>query len=155
MELVTFLLAGKEYALEISQVREVIRLREITPIPDSVNYVEGVINLRGHVIPLLNLRMKLKLSREDLRKTNRIIIANINNHSIGILVDGTKEVLNLLEERITPPDAVLKEAKYLIGVGRIEKRLILIMDIEKLLTAKEKTKIQKVHGQVEIRKRSE
>jgi len=154
MVLVTFKLADKEYALDIGQVCEIIRMREIISIPDSADFVEGVMNLRGKVIPLISLRKKFGLEHLDSNRLSRIIISQLKNgHFMGVVVDAVSDVITLHSSDITPPDDVLKKAKYLIGVGRIGKRLILIADIEKLLTAREITGIKEVHGRVQIKRR--
>ena len=148
MNLITFALAGKEYAVEITQIREVTKMSEVTPVPDAADFVEGVINLRGKVIPLISLRKKLGFKEQELNKSNRIIITQVDSHVLGLVVDGKIDVVAVEPENITPPDDVLKKAKYLAGVGRIGERLILIADVEKFFTDKEKTGIKKVHGKI-------
>ena len=154
MELVTFTLAGKEYAVDITQVHEVTKIKEITPIPSAPDFVEGVINLRGRVVSLISMRKKLGLPEQELTRSNRIIITLVNNHFIGIIVDGAIDVTSLAPADISPPDEVLKKAEYLTGVGKVGKRLILVVDIGNLLTDKEKINIEDIHRRVEIRKKN-
>lgn len=151
MDFVTFMIIDEEYALEISQVREVINSREIIPVPDTANFVEGVISLRGKVIPVISVRKKFGFQQEE--KSERTIIVQMEDHLIGVVVDSVTGVTKLEEENITLLDKVLKKAEYLTGVGKVEDRLILIMDIEKFLTTTEKSKVKEVHGKVEMRKR--
>lgn len=153
MKAVTFTLVDKEYAVAVEKIREVIRMRKITPIPDSAAFVEGVISLRGKVIPLINLRKKLGLGLAELTRANRIIITQCGRHVLGVIVDKITDVITLDEASIEAPDAVLKEAKYLIGLGKIGKRLILLADIEKLLSGEDQMKLQEMQGRVEIKKR--
>ncbi|RKY41558.1 MAG: chemotaxis protein CheW [Candidatus Makaraimicrobium thalassicum] len=153
MDLITFKLADKEYAVDINQVHEVLRVREAVPVPDAADFVEGVINLRGKVVPLVSLRKKLGFKESELKRASRIIIAQSDSHFIGVIVDRVSDVISLDPADITPPDEVLKKATYLTGVGRIGERLILIVDIKTLLSDREKIDIEEMHGRVEIRKR--
>ncbi|HNV86898.1 MAG TPA: chemotaxis protein CheW [Candidatus Omnitrophota bacterium] len=154
MKAVAFTLADKEYAVAVERIREVIRMRTITPIPDSAAFVEGVISLRGKVIPLINLRRKLGLAEAELARSNRIMITQCGKHPLGVIVDRITDVISLDETSIEAPDAVLKEAKYLIGLGKIGKRLILIADIGQLLSGEDQMKLEEVQGRVEIKKRT-
>lgn len=154
MELVIFRLADKEYGADIRQVRQVIRMREVTPIPDSAPFVEGVISLHGKVMPLLSLRKKMGISSEKPSRLNRIIVTTLDNNLIGAVVDTVSDVISVEAASITPPDDVLKDAVYLQGVAKIAHRLILVVDIEKLLTKDDRKSIGEVHKKVEIRKRA-
>jgi purine-binding chemotaxis protein CheW len=153
MRLLCFDLADKEYAVSIESVREVRRLRSVTPIPKALDFIEGVVSLRGRIIPIMNLRKKLGLSGSDNRSFNRVIITESNGHMLGVVVDSVIGVLDVDKTDIEPPDEVLKKAEYLTGVGKAAKRLILIIDIERLLSGAEKSSIAEVHKKIEIRKR--
>ena len=153
MHLLCFSLADKEYAVDIAGVREVRRIRQVTPVPKSLDFIEGVVSLRGRVIPIVNLRKKLSLPFPEKANLNRVLITESNNHMLGIAVDSVIGVLKIDEANIEPPDEVLKKAEYLIGVGKIGKRLILIADIAKLLSSEEKSGIADVHKHVEVKKR--
>ncbi len=144
MTLIIFAIADKEYGIDINQVYKVIRVNDVTTIPDSAEFVEGVINLRGRVIPIISLRKKLKMERADLNKMNRVIVVRFNNKFVGVIVDGVSEILPIQSSNIIEPDELLKETKYLIGVGRLKERLILIIDIERLLSIGERTDIEEV-----------
>ncbi|MBF0494031.1 MAG: purine-binding chemotaxis protein CheW [Candidatus Omnitrophica bacterium] len=153
MKLVVFTLCDKEYGVNISEVREVIRLRAITRIPEVSNFVEGVIALRGAVIPLVNLRAKLGMEKSGILKSSRIIITQVDSHDVGLIVDSVSDVISLDPANITPPDEMLKGARYLVGVAKKGERLIVIMDIGKLFSDDISSDIQKVHERVEIRHR--
>ena len=155
MHLLCFSLADKEYAVDIFGVREVRRIRQVTPVPKSLDFIEGVVSLRGRVIPIVNLRKKLSLPFPEKASLNRVLITESNNHMLGIAVDSVIGVLKIDEANIEPPDEVLKKAEYLIGVGKIGKRLILIADIEKLLSGEEKTGIGEIHKHVEVKKKGD
>jgi len=152
MKLAIFNLGDKEYGMDIAQVREIIRLRLITPIPETADFVEGVISLHGQVIPIVNLRVKLGIEKKELLKTNRIIVVQVNAHHVGVIVDGVTDVISLDLENINAPDEILKEAGYLVGVAKKERRLILIVDMDKLLSNEISSQIQKVHEKVELRR---
>ncbi|MDD5432524.1 MAG: chemotaxis protein CheW [Candidatus Omnitrophica bacterium] len=154
MDIAIFKIADKEYGVDIKQVRHVIRMKEIVTIPDSADFVEGVISLRGKVIPLLNLRKKFSLKSENSKKENRIIITQIKEHLIGVLVDEVLNVANIEHGAITPPDKFLKDASYLTGVIKIGNRLILLIDFEKILSVDDETGIKNVHERVEVRKKN-
>jgi len=153
MHLLCFTVADKEYAVSIESVREVRRIKQVTPIPKALDFIEGVISLRGRVVPIINLRKKLGLPADKSSLFNRVLITESNNHILGIAVDSVVGVIAIDEANIEPPDEVLKKAEYLIGVGKIAKRLVLIIDIEKLLSGDEKAELLEVHKKVEIRKK--
>ena len=144
MKIVAFTIIEKEYALEIKNVSRVIRMKEITSIPQAPDFVEGVIIWHGKVMPLISLHKKFGLGEQGLNKLKRIIITKVHGHYIGIIVDQVTDVLNLEAANLEPPGALLGEATYLIGVGKIGKRLILLMDIEKLLSPQERSSIDKI-----------
>ncbi len=139
MKLVAFRSADKKYAVNIKQVHEVIRMREITAIPEAARFVEGIINLRGRIITVISLGKKHGLQKLKPPKKTRIIIAKLNSRLIGVIVDEVSDVITLKAGDITPPDEALKKAGYLIGMAKIAQDLILILDLKKLLLDKEKT----------------
>lgn len=152
MKIVIFSVADKVYGADIAQVLEVIRMKKVTPVPDIAPFVEGVISLRGKVIPLVNLRKKLGLDAKAIT-SNRILVTKIQDHGVGILVDQVKDVVSLPNEGITKPDEILRSARYLTGVAKLGKDLILIVDLTELLAGDEKESLQKVHERVEVKKR--
>ena len=155
MHLLSFTLADKEYAVNIDVVREVRRLKTVTPIPQALSFIEGVISLKGRVVPIISLRKKLGFPDiSEKSKLNRVLITESNNHIFGLTVDAVVGVVTLDESNIEPPDEILKKAEYLTGVGKIAKRLILIVDIKKLLSGEEKSGIAELHKKVEIRKKA-
>lgn len=154
MHLLCFTVADKEYAVGIESVSEVRRVKQVTPIPKSLDFIEGVISLRGRVVPIMNLRKKLGLSSTNGTSFNRVLITESNNHIFGIAVDDVIGVVSIDKANIEPPDEILKRAEYLIGLGKIAKRLVLIVDIEKLLSIEEKSGLAQMHKKVEIRKRT-
>ena len=154
MNLIIFAVSHKKYAADVAQVREVIRIGEITTIPDAPDFVEGVINLRGRVVSLISLRKKFGLENKELNRLNRIIIGQVNSNMIGIIVDKVIDVISVGPGSTEPPDQLLKEARYLIGIAKVQETLIPIIDIERLLTHDDKTEIEKVHKRVKIRRKT-
>ncbi|MCX5665653.1 MAG: chemotaxis protein CheW [Candidatus Omnitrophica bacterium] len=154
MHLLCFNLADKEYAVGIESVREVRRIKQVTPIPKALDFIEGVVSLRGRVVPIINLRKKLGLQSAKSASFNRVLITESNNHVLGIAVDSVLGVTAIDKANIEPPDEILKKCEYLTGVGKVAKRLILIIDIEKLLSGEEKSGILEVHKMIEIRKKA-
>jgi purine-binding chemotaxis protein CheW len=152
MKILVFSVGEKDYGAEITQVREVIRKRKVTPVPETAAFVEGVISLRGRVIPLINLRKKLGMKSQEV-PSNRIVVTTIQNQWTGLLVDQVKDVITLKPEEITQPAEVLQGAAYLVGVTKWEGRLVLLVDLTKLLKVEEKESLQKVQERVEIKKR--
>lgn len=152
MKILIFSIGDKDYGADIAQVREVIRMRKVTPVPETADFVEGVISLRGRVIPLVNLRKKLGMKALEV-PSNRIVVTTIQNHWTGILVDQVKAVMTFKPEDITQPDEVLKNAAYLKGVAKWEGRLVLLVDLNGFLRGEESVGLQKVQERVEIKKK--
>jgi purine-binding chemotaxis protein CheW len=131
---VTFNL-GEEYGVPISQVYEIIRPSSITAVPNSPDYIEGVINIRGKVLPVLNLRKRLNLETRDITKDSRIVVTEVNNKVIGLLVDAVSQVMKIPAEFIeSAPEEVLEiSTDYITGVGKLEEQLVILLDLERLL----------------------
>ena len=152
MKIVVFSVADKDYGADISQVREVVRMRKVTPVPDAASFIEGVISLRGKVIPLINLRKKLGFESKS-GDSNRIIVTKIQDSWLGIRVDQVKDVVTVKSEDITQPDEVLRGAAYLVGVTKWQGKVILLVDLTGFLRGEESAGLQRVHERVEIKKK--
>lgn len=144
---VIFQLETQEYGIDIMQVHEINRLKEIviSPVPKAPDYVEGIINLRGEVVPVIDLRKKLGLLPKEIDKSSRILIVKIEKKMIGLLVDGVSEVVDILESHINlPPEEVTDvSTKYLTGVAKLERRIILLLNIDEILTVEERSNTDK------------
>lgn len=145
--LVTFIL-GEEYGVPIHQVQEIIRVSSITPVPNSPSYMEGVINLRGRVVAVLNLRKRLKLAAKDVSKTSRIIVAEVGDKVLGLLVDAVSQVIKMAPECVEPtPEEVLEvDTDFITGVGKLKNRLIILLDLERLLK-RENIEVRSMSGE--------
>lgn len=136
LQLVSFQLGLEEYAIDILGVQEIIRMVEITPVPNAPHYVEGVVNLRGKVIPIINLRTHLGLSAAEPTKDTRIVVVEVGRTILGFIVDSVEEVLRLPEELIEPPPTTGRGGadEYHKGIGRVEGRLLILLDLELLFS---------------------
>ncbi len=139
LQLVTFRLGNEEYSLDILSVQEIIRHMELTRVPKAPEFVDGVINLRGRVIPVLDLRKRFGLSADENTDDTRIIVVDINDKTVGFKVDAVSEVLRLPSDTVEPPPSIVKDvdSEYIKGVGKIDGRLIILLDVTKILNRHE------------------
>ncbi|MFH1776567.1 MAG: chemotaxis protein CheW [Candidatus Omnitrophota bacterium] len=149
MKIVVFSVDSKEYAIDIRHVREVIRLKNVVPVPDAPAFVEGIITREGKVITLVNMQKKLGIGPGNTHRQDRIIVTQSNGHLIGIVVDNVIEVLSVESADVIMPEELLKDAAYLIGIAKIDQKLILIADVEKFFTDQDKQNIKEVHEKVQ------
>ncbi|MEE9167902.1 MAG: chemotaxis protein CheW [Candidatus Neomarinimicrobiota bacterium] len=140
-QFVNFRLREEEFGVEVSSVREIIRVTDISRIPEAPSFIQGVTNLRGQIIPVIDLSKRFNLvPLETLPESARIIVTGVNEQIAGILVDEVPEVLKIVEENIEPtPELIQIEIKkdYIKGVAKLENRLIILLDLEKVLAPHE------------------
>jgi purine-binding chemotaxis protein CheW len=139
-QLVVFGLGDEEFGVDIIQVQEIVRLQEVTKIPNAPEFVEGIVNLRGRVIPLIDLRKRFGFVKVDHDDDSRIIVTSFNENLIGIIVDNVSEVIRLQEEQIEPPPNIVAGIgrEYLQGVGKVEDRLVVLLELDRILNMDEK-----------------
>ena len=132
----TFKLDVEEFGLEILKVQEIIKMMDITRVPRTPEFVRGVINLRGKVIPIIDLRRRFGLDSKSHDKHTRIIVIEINNMIVGFVVDSVSEVLRIPASTVEPPPPVVSglESEYISGVGKLEDRLLILLDLDRLLS---------------------
>lgn len=136
----TFLLENEEYGLQILKVQEIIRLQEITSVPNTPDYVRGIINLRGRVVPVVALRKKFNMSEaKDTEKTCIVVVQvakGTDTIVMGIIIDDVREVRDLIASEIeeTPSFGTSLDIEFIMGVGKLEERVIMLLDIDKVLT---------------------
>jgi purine-binding chemotaxis protein CheW len=134
LQVVSFRLGGEEYGLEILRVQEIIRMVGLTRVPNSRKFVEGVINLRGKLIPILGLRKRFGLEPRESDRGTRIIVVEVAGEVIGFEVDSVSEVLRIPVETIEPPPRLSRHNnEYVSGVGKLQDRLLLLLDINRVL----------------------
>ncbi len=138
-QLVVFVLANEEFACNIADVREVLKMIRITPLPRSLNFVEGVINLRGEVIPVIDLRKRFNLPSVDRTDESRIIIVEVEERMVGLTVDSVSEVIRLSNKQIqeAPNQVAGEQTNLIMGVGKIDERMLIILNLERILTSEE------------------
>lgn len=133
-QLVGFSLGDEEYGVDILKVQEINRMVSISRIPKAPDYIEGIINLRGKVIPIINLRVRFGLEKKNNNKQTRIVVVDIKGKILGIVVDAVSEVLRLASNTIEPPPPLVsgKGVDYIKGVGKIKEKLLILLDLEKI-----------------------
>lgn len=139
LQLVGFRLAGEEYCLRILEVQEIIRMQNLTRVPNAPDFVEGVINLRGKVIPVLGLRKRFGLLPHKQTKDSRIVVVELKGDVVGFEVDSVSEVLRILAATVEPaPRLSMRNNEFISGIGKFGDRLLLLLDLNKLLEEAEK-----------------
>ncbi|KAB1441136.1 chemotaxis protein CheW [Pseudodesulfovibrio senegalensis] len=146
IQLVTFSIGVEEFGVDILQVQEIIRTMEITNVPRAPDFVEGVINLRGKVIPIVDLRKRFGLEGREHDKHTRIIVIEISMMIVGFVVDSVSEVLRIPANTVEPPPPVVSglESEYIEGVGNMDDRLLVLLDLNQLLSNEEKEALNMV-----------
>lgn len=149
LQVVSFKIGNEEFGVDILKVREINRLVQITRLPNTPNFIEGVMNLRGKVIPVINLRKRLGLGEKNYDKDIRIIVVELNDKTVGFIVDSVSEVLRLSKSIIEPPPELISgiDTEYITGIAKLEDKLLLLLDLEKILTADEKETLKEVYAQ--------
>lgn len=135
-QIVVFKIGNEEFGVNIMEVREIIRMEDITKIPNSSEFVEGVINLRGGIIVVIDLAMKMRLQTKESDKNTRIIVIETNKSTVGMVVDSATEVLRISGTNVKPaPEIITKkiDASYIEGVGVVDERLLILLDLAKVL----------------------
>jgi len=140
LKLVGFYLGSEEYAVDILKIKEIKLMQEITNVPKAPDFVEGVINLRGDIVPIIDLKKKLALGEADLNEESKIIVVEIDSKMVGVIVDEVSEVIEIEDSKLSPPPPIIGgiEAEYLKGVGKLGDRLLILLDLDKILTIEEK-----------------
>jgi purine-binding chemotaxis protein CheW len=134
LQLVSFNIGGEEFGLDILRVQEIIRVQELTRVPNSPSFVDGVINLRGKVIPVIALRKRFGLDDLAHDKQTRIVVVEVQGTILGFIVDSVSEVLRIPADTVEPPPRLGKvEREYVSGVGKLNDRLLILLDVDRLL----------------------
>lgn len=136
-EFLTFTLGKEEYGIDILKVQEIRGYDSVTTIANSPKFIKGVINLRGIIVPIVDMRIKFNLGNVEYNEFTVVIILNINKRVVGMVVDGVSDVITLTDSQIKPaPEfGAAFDAEYLTGLGAIDERMLILVDIEKLMTS--------------------
>ena len=145
-EYLTFTLGREEYAIDILRVQEIRGYDQVTAIANAPAFIKGVINLRGAIVPIVDLRIKFNLGRVDYNEQTVVIILNLDRRVVGIVVDGVSDVLmlNAAQVRPAPEFGATLSTEYLTGLGTVDERMLILVDIEKLMTSDEMALVEKV-----------
>jgi len=145
-QLVIFELADEQYGLDISGVESIIKMQGITSVPQAPKFVEGVTNLRGVVLPVIDLRKRFGLEKVDRTKETRIVVVEMGDTTVGMVVDAVTEVLRVSSEAIEPPSPLVTtvDSSFITGIAKVEGRLIILLDLGKVLSLQEQSQLQKV-----------
>jgi purine-binding chemotaxis protein CheW len=135
LQLVGIRIGRETFGLPISLVREIVRVPEITSVPNAPDYIEGVINLRGRIIPVVDLRKRFGEKIGEPNKKNRIVVVELESRRIGLIVNSASEVLKIAPSDIEAPHDVFQEGElnYITGVGKLKGRLVILLDLSKIL----------------------
>ncbi|MBD3381485.1 MAG: chemotaxis protein CheW [candidate division Zixibacteria bacterium] len=151
LQLVSFKLGEEEFGVDILKVQEINRLVEITKVPRTPDFVEGVINLRGKVIPIIDLRKRFGLNLKDNDKDTRIVVIDIDGSIMGMIVDAVSEVLRLPESTIEPAPEIATsiDSEYIRGVAKLEDRLLIFLDLSKVFSQQERAVMNQIQQSME------
>ena len=154
LQIVGFRIGNETYGVHIGAVREIVRVPEITAVPSAPDLIEGVINLRGKIIPVMDLRKRFGHTEILHDKKNRILVVELKNKLIGLIVNAASEVLKIPPSEIEAPGSVFSEGEssYVTGVGKLKGRLIILLDITKLLHRPEYKRLEEVAEPVAVAK---
>ncbi len=144
LQLVSFKIGNEEFGVDILNVQEINKMTRITKVPNSPDFVEGVINLRGRVIPVIDLRNRLGLERKQQNKDTRIIVVNIGDKILGFIVDSVNEVLRVPPDIFEAPPEIVAGvgSEFISSVGKLEDRLLTLIDLNKILHKDEVLKLR-------------
>jgi purine-binding chemotaxis protein CheW len=146
-QILVFHVAKEELGLDISCVREILRPQVIHPLPQTPDFIEGVINLRGHIIAVIDLLKKFNMEATEDRRDMRIIVCKIKKFIVGLIVNRVSEIITLSKKDIQPTPEVISmqiETGFILGIARLGDRTIVILNLEDILTIKEVTKLSKM-----------
>jgi len=136
-EFLTFRLGAEEYGIEILKVQEIRGYDSITQIANAPDFIKGVVNLRGIIVPIIDLRIKFRLGEVNYDQFTVVIILNVAGRVMGIVVDGVSDVINLEDDHIrsTPEFGAVIDTEYIVGLGTVDERMLILIDIEKLMSS--------------------
>ena len=138
-EFLTFTLGQEEYGIDILKVQEIRGYDAVTHIANTPEFIKGIINLRGIIVPIVDMRIKFKLGAPVYDQFTVVIILNVANRVVGMVVDGVSDVITLPPSQIQPPPefGAAMDTQYIVGLGTLEERMIILVDIERLMTSRE------------------
>jgi purine-binding chemotaxis protein CheW len=151
LQMVVFDLASEYYGVDISDVREIIRMQNITRVPGTPEYMEGVLNLRGKIAPVVDLRKRLNLKVNEQTKESRIVVIDIENKDVGVIVDGVTEVLRIPVSSVEPPSQMLTSGDnvHLKGIAKLQDKLVILLDMDSILNDCKSLNMEMIRSEIE------
>ena len=150
LQLVGFTLGEEDFGVDILSVQEINRVTEITKIPSTPDFVKGVINLRGNVIPVIDLRKRLGMPEREHDKQTRIIVADVEDRTVGLVVDAVSEVIRMDANLVEPPPEIILGAgdkgRYIKGVGKLDDKLLMLLDINSMFSRQEQDQLSEIES---------
>lgn len=148
VQLATFTVGGEQYAIDIMRIKEIINPLRVTPVPRAPAFIEGVIELRGAILPVVDLRKRFDLPATPPTRATKYIIVSVAGRILGLIVDGVSEVLRISRSELRPPPpfGAADAARYFSGVCQHDGRIVMILDIDRVLTSEEKISLQGMGG---------
>lgn len=142
-QLVVFEIGEENYGVEISAVESIIKMQELTRVPRSPSFVEGVTNLRGVVLPVIDLRKRFSIPAVEATKETRIVVIHMAEMKVGMVVDSVSEVLTISDEIIEPTPAMVSsvDTAFIVGIAKVDERLVILLDLERVLSLEEQSSL--------------
>jgi purine-binding chemotaxis protein CheW len=149
-QLVVFELLHEQYGVDISAVEGIIKMQAITRMPQAPSFVEGITNMRGMVMPVIDLRKRFGLATKEVDKDTRIVVVFMDDKKIGMIVDAVSEVLRVSDEIIEPPPPMVTtvNSAFIKGIAKLDDRLVILLDLDRVLTVEEKEELNYLPAQV-------
>ncbi len=145
IQLVIFKLANEDYGLPISKVQEINRMVAVTKLPNSPEFMEGIINLRGRIIPVLDLRKRFGFNTREHQEDTRIIVVDVSGQTVGLIVDAVHEVAKIAGDCVEPPPpSFVMDAQFVQGIGKLADALVVILDIDHIITLQERVVLNNI-----------
>ncbi len=144
-QIVVFELGSEQFGVSIASVESIIKLQPVTRMPHAPEFVEGVTNLRGKVLPVVDLRRRFGMETAEADKNNRIIVVSVNGKEIGMVVDGVSEVLTVPAQAVEPAPSITAtvNSAFITGIAKLEQRLVILLDLQKVLSVEEQEMLAK------------
>lgn len=148
-QIVSFTVGKEEYGVHIEDVQEIVRMPSITRLPQTESFIKGVINLRGNVIPVIDMRERFGMEKTEYTGTTRVIVVKMEEKLVGMIVDTVSQVLELSQDDVSDPPEIIHglSREYIEGIGRVNDAMIILLRIQKVLTAEEIGKLSNVEQQ--------
>lgn len=151
-EYLSFILSDEQYALDITSVKEIRGYEKVTPIANAPAFIKGVLNLRGDIVPIIDLRIKFNIPNPTYNEFTIVIMLHVHNRVIGIVVDGVSDVVRLTDDEVRPPPdfGVIFDSRFLKGLATVDDRMIILVNIEQLISSGELGLVDKTLAKVEV-----